>query len=66
VKVADTFLAAVSPWKYTPQGDARWAGLMLEKVDKDAKVYYERRGVFIGPRVEEQLHGWEREILILR
>jgi hypothetical protein len=65
VRVADLTFIAVSPWKYTPQGDARWAGLMLEKIEVDSETY-ERRGVFIGPRVEEQLQGWERKIVTLR
>lgn len=64
VKVADLTFIAVSPWKYTLEGDARWAGLMLEKVDADSETY-ERRGVFIGPPVEEQLQGWERKIITL-
>ena len=65
VRVADLTFVAVSPWKYTPQGDARWTGLMLEKVEVESETY-ERRGVFIGPRVEEQLQGWERSTITLR
>jgi hypothetical protein len=65
VRVADMTFMAASPWKYTPQGDARWVGLMLEKLDAGLETY-ERRGVFIGPPVKEHLLGWERKIIILR
>lgn len=60
-----TFIAA-SPWQYTPQGDARWAGLMLKKMDADAdSKAYQRQGVFLGLSVQEQLHGWERKTVTL-
>lgn len=56
----------VAPWTYNPQGDSRWAGLMIAKSATTGKeVQYLRRGVFLGPECGDRLEQWEQKEFVL-
>ncbi|KAF2164918.1 hypothetical protein M409DRAFT_56272 [Zasmidium cellare ATCC 36951] len=63
----EVWFVLVAPWVYNPQGDARWAGLVLvrEDVTEGVGARFVRRGVFLGPECDEDLGRWKRREFVI-